>query len=458
MSRRTLVVCGDGASAVLLVCALARQAGQGLSIVIIGEQAEHGRGIAYSTNNPGHLLNVPAARMSADINRPDQFVRWLDARGIKTDAWSDSFVPRALYGHYLSELLDTTLKSNPDLAVRFVRGKVKSLLRKNLGWVVAHDGGTINADLVALATGNDLPPPLAAHHSPSLASHICDDPWSEPEVAPDRDILILGTGLTAIDVAIGLKDRGHAGKVYLLSRHGLLPRTHVQPAPAAPLAQPFPVSARGLLRAMRARLDLHPAAPAWQGLMDAMRPHWSQIWQSFPMAEKRRFLRHAVTLWNVHRHRLAPAVGEFLRQGLTQNLHIVKGRLKLLTGAENGLIATIAQGAHERALAIGHVINCTGPNPNPDRTHDHLIENLVASRLARAGEAGIGLDVDGRNRVLDKTGTAQPSLLAMAALTRGHWWEITAIPEIAQQAQIMSGAIMEYLGILNAAARINRRH
>jgi len=238
----------------------------------------------------------------------------------------------------------------------------------------------------------------------------------------------------------------------------LLPRTHVQPAPAAPLAQPFPVSARGLLRAMRAQLGPHPAAPAWQGLMDAMRPHWSQIWQSFPMAEKRRFLRHAVTLWNVHRHRLAPAVGEFLRQGLTQNLHIVKGRLKLLTGAKNGLIATIAQGAHERALAIGHVINCTGPNPNPDRTHDHLIENLVASRLARAGEAGIGLDVDGRNRVLDKTGTAQPSLLAMAALTRGHWWEITAIPEIAQQAQIMSGAIMEYLGILNAAARINRRH
>src|SRR6185312_11591309 len=115
MSRRSLVVCGDGASAVLLVCALARQAGQGLSIVIIGEQAEPGRGIAYSTNNPRHLLNVPAARMSADINRPDQFVRWLDARGIRTDAWRDSFVPRALYGRYLSELLETTLKSNPDL-------------------------------------------------------------------------------------------------------------------------------------------------------------------------------------------------------------------------------------------------------------------------------------------------------------------------------------------------------
>lgn len=442
----------------LLVCALARQAGQGLSIVIIGEQTEPGRGIAYSTRNPGHLLNVPAARMSADINRPDQFARWLDGRDIKTAAFGESFVPRALYGAYLSELLDTTLKSNPDLAVRFVRGKAKSLMRKNLGWVVAHDGGTIDADLVALATGNDLPPPLAPHHPRAVAPYICENPWSEPQVPPDRDILILGTGLTAIDVAIDLQDRGHTGNLYMLSRHGLLPRTHTMPIPAKPLAQPFPASARGLMRAMRTQLGPRPTAPEWQGLMDAMRPHWSQIWQSLPMAEKKRFLRHAVTLWSVHRHRLAPAVGEFLRQGLTQNLRLVKGRLKHLKSAKDGVIATISHSGHEQHLEVGHVINCTGPNANPDRTHDRLIENLIASRLARAGEAGIGLDVDSRNRVLDKTGTAQPSLLAMAALTRGHWWEITAIPEIAQQAQGMSGAIMEYLGILNAASRINRQH
>ena len=88
MSRRTLVLCGDGASAVLLVCALARQAGQGLSIVIIGRNKQAGRGIAYATDNPNHLLNVPAARMSADINRPDQFVQWLAARGIATQKWA----------------------------------------------------------------------------------------------------------------------------------------------------------------------------------------------------------------------------------------------------------------------------------------------------------------------------------------------------------------------------------
>ena len=274
MSRRTLVLCGNGASAVLLVCALARQAGLGLSIVIIGRNPEHGRGIAYATRNSNHLLNVPAARMSADTNRPGQFVQWLAAHGVAMDAWAQSFVPRTLYGAYLSDLLDTTLKSNPDLEVRFIQGDVQSLMRKNLGWIVSHSTGVVNADLVALAMGNDLPPPVAAHYSRKLAEHISDDPWAEPQVARDRDVLILGSGLTAIDVAISLKDRGHAGKIHLLSRHGLLPQTHVEPVPMAPLAQPFPATAKAFLRAMRASLGPSPAAAHWQGLMDAMRPHW----------------------------------------------------------------------------------------------------------------------------------------------------------------------------------------
>ncbi len=137
MRRRTLVLCGNGASAVLLVCALARQAGQGLSIVIIGRNPELGRGIAYSTRNSNHLLNVPAARMSADPNRPDQFVQWLTARGIAMNGLAQSFVPRTLYGSYLADLLDATLKSNPGLDVRFIQGEVQSLMRKNLGWAVS---------------------------------------------------------------------------------------------------------------------------------------------------------------------------------------------------------------------------------------------------------------------------------------------------------------------------------
>ena len=289
MSRRTLVLCGNGASAVMLVCALARQAGQGLSIVIVGKGPEFGHGIAYATHNPNHLLNVPARRMSADINRPNQFVDWLAGRGIAIDPWPQSFVSRGLYGEYLGELLDTSIKANPALEVRMIRGEVQSLMRKNLGWIVSHDTGTVDADLVVLATGNDLPQPIAPRHPRELWPHISDDPWTETAVGTGRDILILGSGLTAIDVAINLQDRDHSGKIHLLSRRGILPQTHVEPAAATPLPRPFPATARGFMRAMRAMLRRSPAHAQWQGLMDAMRPRWPEVWQSFSPAEKNDF-------------------------------------------------------------------------------------------------------------------------------------------------------------------------
>jgi uncharacterized NAD(P)/FAD-binding protein YdhS len=103
---------------------------------------------------------------------------------------------------------------------------------------------------------------------------------------------------------------------------------------------------------------------------------------------------------------------------------------------------------------INRLINCTGPNSDPNKTHDPLVENLIASRQARATSIGIGLDVDERNRVRDNDGTAQPSLFAMGALTRGRWWEITAIPEISQQAVDLTGHVLGQLSILDAAGRI----
>jgi uncharacterized NAD(P)/FAD-binding protein YdhS len=454
MSRRTLVLCGDGASAVLLASALARQTGIGLRLVIVGRGPRIGRGIAYSTANHSHLLNVPAARMSGDVNRPEQFAQWLAARGVATEPWADSFAPRALYGEYLEEQFKAACDANPDLEVRMINAEVKSLIQKSPGWLVTAGRERIHADLVVLATGNDLTTPISQRHPASLRRHIHDNPWSEAEIDPNADVLVLGTGLTAVDVVMSLSDRGHHGHIHLLSRRGLLPQTHVKPEAMPALPRPFPATARGLARALRANADAAPAK--WQGFMDAMRPHWPEIWQALPPQEKKRFLRHGFTQWNVHRHRLAPKVGTRLAQ--IPNLRIWKGRLQKLSAGKNGAMTASIMGRDIAAdLPVHHVINCTGPNSDPEKAHDPFIENLIGSRLARGNSIGIGLAVDEKNRVLDFAGTPQPSLLAMAALTRGHWWEITAIPEIARQAQTLSGAVMAHLGVLNAASRVNKR-
>lgn len=457
MSSRSILICGNGASAAILLSALARK-GQGsdVCVTVIGANGQIGEGVAYATANPNHLLNVPVSRMSADTLQPDQFLLWLKKKGIPTNGWSGQFVPRTLYADYLSSLVRGLLSENHALRVRIQRGEVRSLVRNRAGWMVTHSGGSpLLADIVVLATGNDMPTPIAGRYSPDIAHRIIDNPWTEIDVGNADDVLILGTALTAMDAVISLLDRGHAGMIHLLSRHCLLPAAHVEPAAVPPLQPPYPTTALGLTMALRDAAGRIPAQ--WQGLMDAMRPHWPDVWQGLCDAEKRRFLRHAATQWTAHRHRIAPQIAERIKVAMTRNVRILKGRLQTLTReGNNTLNATIAHGGTTRLLRVHRIINCTGPNTDPGKTHDPFIENIIASRQARSSSVGIGLDVDEKNRVRDAEGIVQPSLFAMGALTRGRWWEISAIPEISGQAVSIAGHIREQLGLLDAATRVNQ--
>jgi uncharacterized NAD(P)/FAD-binding protein YdhS len=433
MRQPVIVVCGSGASATALLQALA--AGSTPFTVFVIGMGEPGEGLAYATRNSSHLLNIPAQRMSIDPEEPDQFVLWLEKRNIWTDDWPSQFVPRSHYGQYLREAA-ALAKTAPHLDTHFLREQVVSLTRKNAGWRVAHSFGQTDADFVVLATGNDMPSPLAARLDPAVKGLVVDNPWELPPINPEERVLILGTGLTAIDTVLSLSDKGHRGEISMLSRHGLLPQTHSQPQPQSALLEPFPKTALGILHALRLAVGPSPEAERWQGVMDAMRPHWPQLWQQMPLAEQRRFLRHGATIWNMHRHRVAPQVARRLHAVLTSNGRILKGRLGTVMSAQDGgLLINICGGRSETRLTVDRIINCLGPNSDPEKTHNRLIENMVASLQVRTAPSGIGLDVTDDNRVLGHDGLAHASLFAMGALTRGHWWEITALPEIVRQAQ-----------------------
>ncbi len=110
MSRfatRHAIIIGGGASGVLLAYQLLQNPRPGFRVTLIERRTEIGRGPAYHTSNPEHVLNVRAANMSALPEDPEHFWRWLSNRAegpLCPDPYC--FVPRRTYGDYLASLTE----------------------------------------------------------------------------------------------------------------------------------------------------------------------------------------------------------------------------------------------------------------------------------------------------------------------------------------------------------------
>ena len=167
---------------------------------------------AYGTRNPSHWLNVPAGRLGWDPAHESGFVEWLRAHEQGYEA--SDFVPRRLLGDYLETVLGQAIETarQRGVEVELRQGEVIDVQDVDTGVrLQVAGGGLLPADQVVLACGH-LPP--AAPDLLGLAwggPGLVDDPWNAAALSalPEHgDILVLGSGLTAIDVATALLDRG----------------------------------------------------------------------------------------------------------------------------------------------------------------------------------------------------------------------------------------------------------
>ena len=298
-----------------------RRAPAGTTVLLIERSHRFGNGLAYGSGNPHHLLNVPAGRMSAFDDRPTDFLQWLHGHPPWQDCAGQDFVPRHAFGAYVRDLLKAELRRR-DGASRLVlvRGDVQCMQPHGSEIHIHLDRDRrFSAELAVLATGN--PPPKAPPvDDPRLydSAFFRPDPW-QPDALDGLDpagpVLLIGTGLTAVDTVISLLDRGHTGPITAISRRGLLPRRH---GPAAPvdLGPSLPTGVVALLRFVRGTARQAMAhGGSWQGSVDALRPFSQDLWQTMTLRERAAFLRHLRPWWDVHRHRMAPAVAERHRCG-----------------------------------------------------------------------------------------------------------------------------------------------
>lgn len=448
MPEFSALIVGGGASGVLLAARLVRKSPYA-RVVIIEPRESLGRGLAYSTQYERHLLNVPAGRMSAFAEDPEHFLRFLHAHfGDRFTA--SSFVPRPIYGEYLAAIA-AEAKAFSGARWQHVRANALAVDagEDRAVRVICEDGQGYSGDALVIATGNAQPAPwIQASVDIIAGERFFASSWHEGALActdPDAAVLLLGTGLTAVDAVVGLRANGHRGTIWMVSRRGLLPHEH-RFFDAPPDFNPDATSMNDLLSAARA-LDRRPNA--WRFAMDSLRPRTNALWQALPVNEKRRFVRHAMPFWNIHRHRMAPEIAEFVTNEIeTGRLRMLAGRTGRFQETPIGLRVPIALRGEDRTieLEVGRAINCSGPAHDFRLLDNPLIGNLLEQGIMRPSELGIGIDVAPDGALRNAAGVDASRIFAIGPVRFGTLIETTAIPEIRTQANDLANLIASSFG------------
>jgi len=266
---------------------------------------------------------------------------------------------------------------------------------------------------------------------------VIADPWQAgvlERIGRDDSLLLLGTGLTMVDMLIALRARGHAGPIHAVSRHGFLPRAHRAGGdwPAFLDASLSPVSA---FRAIRTQVRLAEERHIpWQRVFDAARPMVAFLWQAWGIGQRAQFLRHLRTLWDVHRHRMAERIAGQLDELLwSGSLTVTAGRVLAVDEHKRGITAMIRpRGEKALTVDVDAILNCTGPATDLRQTSHALLKDLLRRKLVRSDPLGLGLDTED-SAAKSADGVVSDWLFALGPLTRPAYWEITAVPEINAQ-------------------------
>jgi uncharacterized NAD(P)/FAD-binding protein YdhS len=447
MDCGSVAIAGGGCSGLLTAAQLLRQGFRG-SVAIVEPRPVLGRGLAYSTKYDEHLLNVPAGKMSALPSHPSHFLDWLRA-GRFPNASAAFFAPRKVYGEYLESVLEHETGAHRG-SFTHIRAEVANVRPDGSGAeLTLSDHSAIWAERVVLALGNPA-------SSPALTSSCSDmqepwglSPWLDDALrvrCPGERILLIGTGLTAVDAALAMQGQGAGCQTYMLSRRGIVSHVHnLALAPADPPQFRDYSRLLPMFRQLRELIgEMRESDLCWRIAIDSLRPVANQLWQELPASDRVRFVRHLKTYWETHRHRMAPEAGQrmehYRKSGVVE---VIAGRLR--ETRRDGSAITVRIGLRqggERMLEVDRVINCTGIHESYVDHPRPLIAALIQSGLACANHLGIGFHTDAGGALIDASGRPSPILFTLGPPRRGDLIETTAVPEIRAQAEALARRLL----------------
>ncbi|WP_075213920.1 FAD/NAD(P)-binding protein [Mongoliimonas terrestris] len=425
--RIGIVGCGlTGAAAAVAVADRFRRP---VDLTLVDASGRFGYGLAYGEGAlAGLTLNVRARDLSLFPDRPDDFVDWLIHRGHgPRPEISAGFPERSRFGAYVADRLADRLKGRRDLSATLLTDTAIAGHPVDDGIEIAFRRSPARRfDAVFLATGWGLPAtPRRFGRSPFA-------PLPEGLKPLDR-ILIVGTGLSMVDTLLTLRAAGHDGPIEAISRCALLPHPHTtDPADPGLVDLRTVGSLSGLVRAVRRTMATREkAGGSWQGVANVARSQVQDVWTSFGVADRQRFLTHVAPYWENARHRLPMGHYAFLMSEIEGGRLILRsGKVRSVEQVTDGY-RTILEEAPAEGLVHDHVFDCTGHRP---AVESPLIRSLAAQGLVRLDPLRLGLDVARSGRARLRRGIATAPVFALGPLGRGSLYEITGVREIVEQA------------------------
>jgi uncharacterized NAD(P)/FAD-binding protein YdhS len=398
------------------------------------ERTAWASGVAYATKNPRHLLNLRAGKMSAFADREDDFVAWAG------DVARDAFVPRRRYGDYLRSVFERSTEGVD--RIHRLHSAVTAIEEDGAGFRVVAEHETVRAAVAVLALGTFAPSDDFVGDAARASAKYVSNPWAVPFDELRGDVMLIGSGLTAIDVVVELEHRGYDRDVYMLSRHGLLPQVHREYGdPIESLLDTG--SALSMLRSVRAAIALAEREDRdWQAVIDGIRPLTAGIWQSWPVRERERFLRHLRAFWETSRRRVPPEVEQAVRDMRNRGrLHPMGARIQAIE-PRGGRFRVTAWHADEMLVReVDWLINCTGPRSDVAKIDDPLVRSLLDEGLIRPHATRVGVDATPDGRVIDREGNVRDRLLVAGSFLRGVLYESVSVPELRVQVRAIADRI-----------------
>ena len=392
---RKVVIIGFGLSGLLAFLNLVKnykKSSGSLSVKIFEKSRSLCKGIAYSTNNIHHLLNVPAYRMGVIDEDREHFFKWLVSKGY--DYKKNDFVPRRIFGIYLEDILESSLKiaDQKGVSYEFINKKVSEIGVKNNSYIVDQNV----YDHCILATGVRLKNWQKNFWNIELEKYL-----------EEKEIHISGCGLTAFDAIISLVDLGYQGKIYMHSRSGKMPQMHKIPDQNDIFEIPLNLKDANLPLSLIFHKFVKTCRNStnWRLCFDAFRPMTQKFWMALDSEKKSRFMRHCFRLWNIHRHRCPESQFKIIEKLLDS------GRLIF----------------EKKRSSVRNTIDCTGFDYGFE---SRLINGLIADGVVKFDDLKLGIISQNEN------------FYTMGGLNFGSTFEITAVPDITPQAQQIAQKIL----------------